>query len=216
MNTAPLLNQKSFVWVAVGFLAAALVIICLSTGTNLTEPRAVARKLPLAVTAELAGWFVFRKWLWRWKFLNPWLVIAPDLNGDWEGSVTPVVNGGNGESPEAIPVRMTIRQTLTTFSCVVQTKEMTSRSFSAGFQIEPDSQRRQLTYSYESLPRAGVRDHSPVHFGTTRLEIDSEDPTEMTGEYWTNRRTKGELTFSRISASAKDQIDSTEQPPCKS
>lgn len=208
MNTAPLLNQKSFVWVAVGFLATALVVICISTGANLTEPWAVARKLPLAITVELAGWFVFRKWLWRWKFLNPWLVTAPNLNGDWEGLVTPVVNGGNGGSPEAIPVRMTIRQTLTTFSCVVHTDEMTSRSFTGGFHIDLDAQLHQLSYSYESIPKVTVRDRSPTHLGTTHLEIHFGKSLKLVGEYWTNRHTKGAIEFIKtpdLPKSSKDR-----------
>jgi hypothetical protein len=207
MNTAPLLNQKSFVWVAVGFLAIALVMICIFTSTNLAEPWAVARKLPLAITVELAGWFVFRKWLWRWKWLNPWLVTAPDLNGEWEGWVTPVLNGGNGESPKAIGARMIIRQTLTTFSCVVHTDEMTSRSFTGGFHIEPDAQLHQLSYSFESIPKVTIRDRSPTHLGTTRLDIHFGKSLRLAGEYWTNRNTKGAIEFTKAADPPKASKD---------
>jgi len=52
-----------------------------------------------------------------------------------------------------------------------------------------------IEYAYSNTPRAMVRDRSAPHFGTARLECTSQRPTHLQGNYWTDRRTTGELTF---------------------
>ena len=52
---------------------------------------------------------------------------------------------------------------------------------------------------YTNKPSAEVRDRSQIHYGALLLDTHgpARKPTSLTGEYWTDRETKGTLTFSR-------------------
>lgn len=204
MKTAQFINLRPFIGLAVGFSALALVIVCWASGTDSSESWEVAKKLSMVVTADLIAWEVFRRWVWRWRWLRPWLLCMPDLNGEWEGEIRPNGPGSTGEQSRAapIPASLCIHQTLTSLRCVVRTSEMTSKSFSTGFRIDPETEGCELSYCYESLPRASVRERSAPHFGASLLEHHSENPSRLTGEYWTSRRSTGEMEFRQVSCKA--------------
>jgi hypothetical protein len=42
-----------------------------------------------------------------------------------------------------------------------------------------------------------VRDRSEPHFGAARLECTGQTPTRLTGVYWTDRLTRGDMEFSQ-------------------
>jgi hypothetical protein len=44
-----------------------------------------------------------------------------------------------------------------------------------------------------NTPKAGVRERSEIHYGSTILNFDGFNVTKMDGEYWTDRKTTGEI-----------------------
>lgn len=50
---------------------------------------------------------------------------------------------------------------------------------------------KKLIYTYLNSPRAELQ--SPIHYGTVILDIDN--PNQLEGNYYTNRGTKGSMSF---------------------
>ena len=121
-------------------------------------------------------------------------MLFPNLNGTWQGHTTSTwIDSETGETPPPIPTILTIKQTFLKISCVMRTAEMTSHSYSADFNLESDNQIKQFTYSYTSRPKATVTDRSPTHEGSVILEIIDEPGKKLKGDYWTSRKTTGEI-----------------------
>ena len=97
--------------------------------------------------------------------------------------------------PARFPVLLTIRQTFGQISCVMRTAEMTSRSYCADFWIDNDEQVRKLAYCYTSVPSVLIPDRSQPHDGAMLFEIIGEPAQKQRGNYWTTRKTTGEVTL---------------------
>ena len=144
----------------------------------------------MSATALLVTSFVI--WAWRWKIFQGWLVPFPNLNGKWKGNIKYAFEGK--ESTRKIDV--TIKQTFISIIVKFNTKESHSINFCGSFNIDDKRDIKQLIYSYQNEPEANFRDKSPVHFGTTRLDI-NHDCTSMSGEYWTSRKTTGAISLKK-------------------
>jgi len=75
-------------------------------------------------------------------------------------------------------------------------EEMNSRSSVSEFLIDKEAGTKKLVYSYTSTPNVNVRERSVVHQGTTSLDYITNPERKLVGEYWTNRRTTGQLELS--------------------
>ncbi len=78
---------------------------------------------------------------------------------------------------------------------VLRTAEMRSDSYSEGFQINADRQIRTLAYLYSSRPRQTVSDRSTPHDAGVVLDAIEKPHRKLTGRYWTERHTTGEMEF---------------------
>ena len=191
------LNQSS----ALGVVAAGAVVLWIATilvkGTPLNDPLAMLGEISTAVSLEglVAGAFV--KWLWSYRIFRGWLVQIPDLRGIWNVTIAPVPEPG--KTAESITATMTIHQTLFSIDIRVETPESTSISYAADFMTADDGT-LSLAYAYRNFPRPSRRSTSPIHDGTTNFEIYAERGLKLTGEYWTSRRTVGELSAERAPA----------------
>lgn len=144
----------------------------------------------ISVTAFLVTSFVL--WAWKWKIFQGWLVPFPNLNGKWKGNIKYIFEGKEFTRK----IEVTIKQTFISIIVKFNTKESHSVNFCGSFNIDNKRDVKQLIYSYQNEPGANFRDRSPVHFGTTRLDI-SHDCTSMTGEYWTSRKTTGSISLKK-------------------
>ncbi len=179
------------------FAAAAALIYWFSCSPELTPLVAYGIfSKALAANAFLVTAFI----TWAWKFrvfrIKQWLVRTPDLNGTWTGRIQSTwKDAETGRKPAPIPAVLTIKQTLFTLSCVIRTEEMMSRSFAASFVIDDENQIADICYSYTSVPNQQVIERSRQHSGTARLEIDESGERTLCGEYWSDRKTTGNLEF---------------------
>ena len=142
--------------------------------------------------------------IWRW-FPVLETKIFPDLNGTWAGTlVSTWADPKTKQSQSPINATIYIRQSL--FSTSVQLRTPESRSWSTRCLLEADreGQIARVWYSYDNRPKAQVLHQSPRHEGVAWLEMDlSADPNRLVGQYYTHRRTTGDMDFHRRSRSIR-------------
>lgn len=135
---------------------------------------------------------VFRKWLWKLAIFRKWLVLIPDINGIWSGYLTP----SNSNRKKSIDVKVTFKQSLFNISCVLETEESKSECITCVFFTSNNSQTQQLIYNYMNTPRLTYRKTSPMHYGSTILDIEDG---KLSGNYWTDRETTGFMELTKLS-----------------
>lgn len=143
------------------------------------------------VVLIIAG--VFDRYLWHWRIWRPWLVQRPDVRGTWRSNLAPLADSNSdGAASAAREVFFVIRQTFSTLSVRLLTDESTSRSLSADVCRSDDGLYRLLVV-YSNEPKLAVRERSPMHLGAMSLDVHGDEVSSLTGHYWTDRRSKGEV-----------------------
>lgn len=140
------------------------------------------------VTAVTIICTFFVSWAWRWKIFQGWLVPFPCLSGTWEGDIHTTYLS----EEQSIPVTVIIKHHFFNIQIKIKTNESSSISTCGSFDIDEDRGLKQLIYTYQNNPKAIIRHKSEIHYGTARLEI-SDDAKFLEGEYWTSRKTTGDI-----------------------
>ncbi len=133
------------------------------------------------------------RWLWRLRVFRPWLTTRPDLRGTWKGEI---LSNWQLENYRAGPIEvyLVVRQTFSSISGRLFSLESSSASLSANIVSEgPEFHTLFIVYRNES--RALLREGSPMHYGGMLLNIRGVPVQKMEGEYWTDRKTKGDVSF---------------------
>ncbi|OXI90790.1 hypothetical protein CFB40_10695 [Burkholderia sp. AU31652] len=185
---------KNSLYLLIGVSALAWFLLAHLNGLDLSKIKDFFGLVPKVVSIDLLVVTAFVKWGWRFKAFRGWLVPFPDLSGTWIGHIySDWENPQTGEKPPPIPVMLTVKQSFFHVSCVMRTSEMESSSYSEGFLIDPDRQIKNVAYSYTSKPRVSLNDRSIPHDGTAVFQIIEKPKLKLTGRYWTERLTKGEI-----------------------
>ncbi|WBO84737.1 Cap15 family cyclic dinucleotide receptor domain-containing protein [Hymenobacter yonginensis] len=150
------------------------------------------------VSINVLFWGLFIKYMWKWKIFKGWLIQVPDLSGTWEGQLISSWQDDNGETPDPIDAKATITQSLFHINVKIETKEMKSNSAASSLDIDLERGYKNLWYSYRSEPKASVKAKSPIHYGSVILRI-NEDESILEGQYWTDRKTIGDLILTKVS-----------------
>lgn len=192
-------------WAIVGLTGvvwAALVLAGVVTG-NVEAFSTIADVVPLLM---LVAW-AFERWGWR---AVPRLVGVPVLRGTWQGtieSLRPDPTTGLPADPKV--AYLAIEQTLTTISVRLMTEESESDQI-AGTVYRRASGALAISYTYLNTPSIDRRDASPIHHGGGLLTIHDGAGVRLEGEYWTERATKGMLSFAtrspRVTRSFTDAV----------
>ena len=143
----------------------------------------------------------FELQLWRHPWLHGWFVKRPDLRGTWRVElqsdwIDPATNVG----VPLIICYMGVSQTLSTLQMHLMTPE--SESWFIAESITPSRSKvgYQVAGVYTNEPKTHLRGkRSEIHRGGLLLETHgpANRPDALTGEYWTDRKTKGEMTFTK-------------------
>jgi hypothetical protein len=199
------LNIKAFVGVGIILTILIWLLLLSLSGVQLQATWIAFKQLPTVLSIEVILWGLFAKWGWRYKIFQGWLVPFPYLQGTWRGKLSSTwINPNTQHQFEPIDVILVVRQTFINIHCTLMTEESESSSYSASIHIDPDSNERQLVYSYSNKPRTSIRDRSPIHDGTASLLVIGKPPRKLRGEYWTNRKTTGEISLEFTSRSFAD------------
>ena len=134
----------------------------------------------ISVTAIIMA--IFEKTAWRWPLLSK-IHNVPILFANYVGSLKTDYDQNERNC------ELTIEQSFTTIKVKFKTGESSSHSITAS--IINDNGTQKLIYTYLNSPRAELQ--SPIHYGTVILDIDN--PNQLEGNYYTNRGTKGSMSF---------------------
>lgn len=184
------------------------VLVLLISGLELRINWEALKKFPEVFTIYSGFHLAFISWAWRLSFFHGWLVPLPDLQGTWAGTAQSTwADPATDERRPPFPVLLVIRQSFTSVSCVLYSKE--SSSFSSAAQIigEEDSLPPRLSFTYSNRPKATIRDRSQMHDGAAILRIVKASPRVLEGEYWTDRKTTGDLHLLFRSKNLSDHFD---------
>lgn len=136
----------------------------------------------------------FDRYAWKWRGVHR-LTKRRVLNGTWKGCLrSDWVQPGTGERIAPIECYLVVHQTYSDIWTTLYTAESTSRSATAGLS-DPTRGQCLLSSIYQNSPKLLLQEGSPIHRGGLVLEISGSPPTYLEGSYWTDRGTKGELSF---------------------
>jgi len=187
-------NIKAYIWVIVLSTILIWALVLLSFDIKLEGSIDAVKKLPLVVTIEALLWLIFTAWGWKLRIFQSWLIVEPIIEGTWTGNlVTTWMDPDTGESPDPIPIVLTIIQSFYKISCSIYSNESTSNSYSAIIYNDTDSGAHYFIYSYTNKPKASVRDRSEFHDGTAKLRIIGGSQSKIEGDYWTTRKSTGDM-----------------------
>ena len=206
------LNIKVLIGLAVALFALSLFCLDYFDVYDLTDASEFFRaySAALSVTTSALALLVWKGWKIRW--LKGWLIQVPNLNGTWEGVLqSDWINPETKESIGPISSILVVKQTLFGMSCVVRTGEMISYSISAGIERDPSNHIEKLIYTYRSEPKPSVSERSAIHHGTAVLEFGTNPSWSLSGRYFTERNTTGELQFTFRNRQTNTQLTMEER-----
>ncbi|WP_440616406.1 hypothetical protein [Cysteiniphilum sp. 6C5] len=150
----------------------------------------------LVVGVIMLFFTIFNRHAWSWKIFKGWYVNRPDLRGTWELELNSNWLDPNTQAvKESILAYAVIRQTLTTLSVRVMTKESKSKLIAHSIEKEGDGVFK-LIAVYRNEPKIELQgDRSEIHHGSFSVEIHGAPVTLLSGHYWTDRGTKGSMKF---------------------
>lgn len=160
----------------------------------------VAATFGTVTTVIYAAVLAFGRYAWPWAVFRGWLVKRPDLRGSWKVTlVSDYIDPNTGAAISPIRAYMVVRQTLTTLSMRLFTKE--SRSVLVAHSIEQEVDGLfGLSAVYRNVPKIEHQGKkSAIHHGALLIEIHEVVPQRLEGHYWTDRRTRGEIVMERKS-----------------
>lgn len=194
-------NIRVFAFAIIGlaFFVYAIIFLITQNLESIDFQKALTH-ISTTISINIIIWMVFISWAWKLKIFYPWLVQTPNLSGTWKGKIKSNWNEGKTKS---IPTEIIVKQDFFNISVRIRTEESVSHSISSSFNIDKDSNVQQLFYSYLNTPKAGIRERSAIHYGSTLLNFDGFKVDKMTGEYWTSRETTGEIELKRVKQKKK-------------
>ena len=164
-----------------------------------TEFKQVVAVLPAAAGLVLMAWDV---WLWRLPLVHR-LTKRPRLQGLWAVELHPTAESQIPEGGNRGPISAYLVITQTYWSIAVRqyTNESKSDSRTSFWQRNLDAEVETLSFLYENNPEQRHQSRSPRHLGTCSLDPTRRVPSEMTGVYFTDRYTKGDMTMKLVDRS---------------
>jgi hypothetical protein len=170
--------------VGLGFGISALVLV----GNGWVIPASFFTPVSIVVSVLSVALLMWDALLWR--CLPERIVRRPDLRGTWRGEIL------RKEMPPIV-VYLVVDQTFSRVAYRTFTEESCSASMAAS--LDKSNGQFQLVALYSNTPDLRVQDRSRPHRGAVWLRVHEET---LEGAYWTDRDTKGELRFARISRKA--------------
>jgi hypothetical protein len=181
-------------------VSLAYSLVLYTSGFQLdTWSKRIVGALPALAALALTLWDV---WLWRQKGLQR-LHGRPRLDGLWQVTLRPtaeshIPEGGN-RGP--IPAFMVVAQSFWSVHLRQLTTESKSDSRSWFWFRTNGADVDRLAFLYENDPLQEHQHRSQRHFGSCTVEPASLTPLEMSGVYFTDRYTKGDMVLTLVDRS---------------
>lgn len=138
-----------------------------------------------AISVGLIMMAVYEKVLWK---RNP-LEKTPKIFGEYTATLEYEDNTGFHKKN----IKIIIGQSLLSTSIKIVTNEITSNSITSN--LIRENGEYVLYYTYITNPKSRYSEENPIQYGTCRMTI--RDNGLLAGNYWTIRKTKGDITCKR-------------------
>lgn len=187
------------------------VVVALWAALLAIEGYALSFKLLAPFSGVVSGLvvvlLVFDKWLWKVPWLGVLLGAPANIDGTWKGTLASEwVSPKTLQKAGPIEIYLVIRQTFTTLSVRTFTAESESMMVAGKVESGADGVSDLVTV-YRNVPKQSLRDRSQIHHGALRLRIEGAPPTQLAGEYWTERESKGELRLAELRKGAAHSFE---------
>lgn len=159
-----------------------------------------------AITVTSISLFFYDKILWRFYAVRRWIAQLPDLQGVWKVTITPVkLDDQSEQSLDSVIGYAQFDQTASSLNIRLYTED--SRSTTIAYAIkEIEKSQFRLAIVYQNRPRLKARAREgTIHDGAAVYEFRGYSPEKVSGEYWTEKPTRGEI---ELSDRRRDEIDS--------
>ena len=135
---------------------------------------------------------VYDRWAWKWPGLCR-MTSRPVLHGTWKAVLrSDWIDPETGEGQPPREAFIVVRQTYSSIS--VSMLFDISASVSTSAQIVEQDGRQTLWYTYRSEARRLAQEANPPRRGGVALTISRHPRVRLEGDYWTERKTTGEIT----------------------
>lgn len=190
-------------------MGATALIAFLALGSWVTSGELDLGPLKYLSGAVFIATLLFTAWdLWLWR--TPWCQKIPSvpvsLRGTWKGTLESSWIDPSGSTIAPKVVYLVVRQTATLVNVTLLSSESKSVSSLAGITTSDGSS--SLHYMFFNKPKMKYDDISRMHHGSTTMDISGRPARRVTGRYWTDRDTRGELD---LNAKHKKIADDFEQ-----
>lgn len=188
-----------------------LVLLAQKTQVGWEHLRPFGAVVGVLVVLGLAFEFL----LWRQSWLHGWFVKRPNLRGTWRVELQS--DWDDQKTKESVPLivcYMGVVQTLSTLQMHLMTPESESWFIADRIRPSPSGVGYQVAGVYTNKPQTHLRgDRSEMHLGGLVLDTHgpANYPETLTGEYWTDRKTKGRMTFTSRLPSVFTRFEDAEQ-----
>lgn len=178
-----------------GLAVAVWALVLFGRGTPVTTEHLAPFSTVVGVLV-ITG-VLFEHVLWRWRALHGWLVLRPDLRGTWRVELqSNWTNPSTGIPVGRFEAFMAVTQTLSRLQMRLMTPESESWLVAESVTPSPKGDGYRIAAVYTNEPDPHLRGHrSEIHYGALLLDTHgaSARPASLTGEYWTDRGTKGTM-----------------------
>lgn len=181
--------------IAIAIAALVWLVTAIFSGDHDSQWTAL-RTFSIAGSVATLGFLVYDKWVWAWRPVR-FFTKKPNLNGTWRGELQSDYSR-DGKPIDPIPTVIRIKQTDSVVLVTLFTGESFSTTQLSEFVKEADDRWR-LTFLYTNKPRPEVSIRSDQHQGLCELYITGEN-NKLAGNYFTSRKTKGEMRFAEWSS----------------
>ena len=147
-----------------------------------------------AITVAGGFSFLYQKYMWHWHLFQCLISKTPDLREVWKVTIHPGwIDPNTKMQTNSVEGYAQIDQTTATSLCVrIFTHD--SRSQSIAFSIDETDSEFRLAAIYENKPRMqNCPREGTSHLGSAIYRFRGYRPREMTGEYWTETKSHGEI-----------------------
>ncbi|MGY5044868.1 Cap15 family cyclic dinucleotide receptor domain-containing protein [Streptomyces sp. 900105755] len=175
--------------VTVGIVCLVWLALALLTGEALSPTP--LRLFSAAGTTVTIAALAYERSLWQWKLVRRF-TGSPLLHGTWRGEVITSAVCEDGTPVPPIPAVLHVAQSASRVSVSLFTADSVSTSTHASL-LRGDDGRWCLRWQFVNQPRPAARRRSQRHRGVAELWIGGVPGEGLRGEYFTDRRTYGEL-----------------------
>ena len=168
--------------------------IIFSIGISKITDISIYDSIGYAITLTLLEILIFKKWLWKLKFISN-ITGIKNIQGEWTG-----ILHSNYDDKEHSIEKIIIKQSFNKYKIVMETEESKSLSDINKIKIN-HFDRMELQYLYKNEAPVNLRKKNPIHFGVAKLEYENN---KLIGTYWTDRElengsnTRGSMELEKI------------------